>query len=514
MIGELGRGTSISPMFRAAILNGGEAAVRHQLRRGVDLNATDDKGRTPLILAASRGHLAICRLLLEAGADPSRRDGRGDDALDVAIRHSFLELVEMLGRQTVVETAPATPPTVQIEVEPSLALSSGVAETSPVIATPKDASIVFRPGPEAAADREQVATGAHEPEPDEVVKYASGHVDDPGWEPDVDPPRPPSDATCVTDPEDIQSRLGRHTPIDSDADWDDVEIGLPALIASITRATRLDENRRVVLRSLIAGALREGRVDSGSVIEVCRTQDEASARADLDFEANLRVVLGDLGVIIDDDPDAPSLPPGDPDIEVDDDAVRDALEFFDGLNAGASEPLALYLGGLPSDRLDRESERLLGLLAEAGWKEILAAVARSPAAVSAVLDAIDAVLSGTVRPRVLIEARVITTHTASGEIVRSRQSSEAMDSCPEIRAQLSAAGDLCRRAMRQASRPGDTGIVQRLGTALFELGLSSTFLSVLQVLVADDPEGREARRLMRAGRDKIGTAQTRFFHAN
>ena len=48
------------------------------LRAGTDLDATDTQGRSALILAASRGHLEVCKLLLEAGADPTIEGQRGE----------------------------------------------------------------------------------------------------------------------------------------------------------------------------------------------------------------------------------------------------------------------------------------------------------------------------------------------------------------------------------------------------------------------------------------------------
>lgn len=49
--------------------NGYTNTVRDLLREGVDLNARDDTGRTPLIHAAEQGRTEIVRELLGAGAD-------------------------------------------------------------------------------------------------------------------------------------------------------------------------------------------------------------------------------------------------------------------------------------------------------------------------------------------------------------------------------------------------------------------------------------------------------------
>ena len=59
---------------------GVKATVMLHLQRGADVNSTDDKGRSALVLAAEKGRAEICRILLEAGADPALRDDDGNDA--------------------------------------------------------------------------------------------------------------------------------------------------------------------------------------------------------------------------------------------------------------------------------------------------------------------------------------------------------------------------------------------------------------------------------------------------
>lgn len=73
-------------------------AVRAVLDRGADVNARDNKSRTPLMLAVISDTLpaASLRLLLERGADPAAKDPSGLTALDFARRLGRTEAVEML----------------------------------------------------------------------------------------------------------------------------------------------------------------------------------------------------------------------------------------------------------------------------------------------------------------------------------------------------------------------------------------------------------------------------------
>jgi hypothetical protein len=54
------------------------------LSREVDVDTTDAQGRTELMRAAQQGDIARVRRLLEAGADPLRRDHQGRNAADLA----------------------------------------------------------------------------------------------------------------------------------------------------------------------------------------------------------------------------------------------------------------------------------------------------------------------------------------------------------------------------------------------------------------------------------------------
>src|SRR6266446_6942746 len=73
--------TPLSATFKMAVTLGIRAAVQLHMAKRADVNARDDKGQTPLIIAASKGHAEVCVMLLEAGADPVLKDDAGCDAL-------------------------------------------------------------------------------------------------------------------------------------------------------------------------------------------------------------------------------------------------------------------------------------------------------------------------------------------------------------------------------------------------------------------------------------------------
>ncbi len=86
----------LSLLFKKVVSRGIQVAVKLCISRGDNVNATDDKGRSPLILAVLKGHTDVCRILLEAGADPYASDNEGKDALSHALTIGKLELTMLL----------------------------------------------------------------------------------------------------------------------------------------------------------------------------------------------------------------------------------------------------------------------------------------------------------------------------------------------------------------------------------------------------------------------------------
>lgn len=86
----------LSKLFVVAIRAGVEDAVRLHIERRDDLEAMDDAGLTPLMHAARNDRVAICRMLLEAGANPIATNPDGDDALTIARRHDSQNVLPIL----------------------------------------------------------------------------------------------------------------------------------------------------------------------------------------------------------------------------------------------------------------------------------------------------------------------------------------------------------------------------------------------------------------------------------
>lgn len=75
-----GQAAASSTLFQA-VRAGDRGAVQAQLRAGADVNARDDAGNTPLILAAFCAQADVLRLLLQSGADVNATNTAGATAL-------------------------------------------------------------------------------------------------------------------------------------------------------------------------------------------------------------------------------------------------------------------------------------------------------------------------------------------------------------------------------------------------------------------------------------------------
>lgn len=73
----------VSPLM-AAVQLGFNEGVEALIGAGAGVDVSSDTGETPLISAVHRRDTALMRILLEAGADPERRDNSGRSARDYA----------------------------------------------------------------------------------------------------------------------------------------------------------------------------------------------------------------------------------------------------------------------------------------------------------------------------------------------------------------------------------------------------------------------------------------------
>ena len=339
----------LNPLLRIALLTGVEAAVRVRIRRGDDLSAADDKGRSPLMLAASRGHVGICRLLLDAGADPAARDYEGNAALGLAIENGCTEVAGLLRERL-------------------------AALVEPVLEGLKEPSSIYP----LVIDIEDAVSGDAESESDE------DGLDLSAWEPDPESPPPLADTDIPILAGALRYAISVHSPIDTDEDWSDIEIDLPDVHKDRRRRGVLDEERRAAARGLFLDGLRDGALPLWQIAEVARG---GGVEPDHGFAAHFLLVAGDLGILIDDDPMELRTPgeAGNADQEVEQ-LAEDALGFLSDLASTNNDPASHYSRDVGAEALlSREDEVDLGRAMEEGRDAAVAAVADSAPAIAEVL---------------------------------------------------------------------------------------------------------------------------------
>ncbi|WP_419252447.1 sigma-70 family RNA polymerase sigma factor [Caulobacter sp. ErkDOM-YI] len=184
-----------------AVLKGTEPTVLLHIRRGAPLDGRDEKGRTPLMLAASAGRHQICLLLLAEGADARARDPGGNTAAEIA---------SQAGHRTLGAALSAKPEPVR---------------------------------------------------PDLTAELGDGFEFEGNWEPDVVAAAPQSDDSALASAIAVQGNLGRSRGRNDDTEWSDVSLELPMGAAATTRTVHLPPKAVQFLENAIAS----GRVPSDAV---------------------------------------------------------------------------------------------------------------------------------------------------------------------------------------------------------------------------------------------------------
>lgn len=298
-----------------------------------------------LMHATVKGHADICRMLLDAGADPFLKNSDGNDALSLAIRLGWPGIAELLSIRTANSVTRAEP------VEPS-----GYEDVT------GDAGVRNQSGTDDVADDRLNAEG---------------------WEEEVEPARPDNNPELLAKAILLQKDMSVHVPLDLDEDWSDIDIDLPDIVRARRRrrSGAIDDE---AIHDLICRGLRSGSVHVDDIEESLSASPDDGP--DEDVRSNLGVVLEDLGVRVEADPfriegHASAFPDDISDAEFD--QADSAIAFLRELNGSAADPLSHYVRDLgPRNVLSREEEVALGLDIQEGVKDTLRVAFRCPDVVS------------------------------------------------------------------------------------------------------------------------------------
>ena len=326
-----------------AIRAGASDLVRFHLRRGGDINRQDDNGTSLLMFAAVRGRAEICQILLDAGADPVLKNHQGQDALDLA---------DTAGHDTV-----------------KAILRAAIATRVPDLNS------------QAVSDEPAVE--------DLTDSFANAlDFDAMAWEAEIETPPPEGNLDCLDSTHVLHQLLSHHVPVDTDADWSDIEIDLPNLPTS--RRDRVWAERWANITPVLIQGLQVGRV-SRADIEYALQHNQP----DLEMqELLLDRILGELGIQVDDWVDD-DLPPDfadlDPEQENPEELIIDeALCFIESWLDRRMEPVNCYLRNLNNfNLLTAEEEIQVARRIEEGISQVLLVLADYPLVIDELLRLYD-----------------------------------------------------------------------------------------------------------------------------
>lgn len=350
----------LNPLLKMATLAGIETAVRLLIRWGDDVNATDGNGRTPLILAAIKGHAEICRILLDSGADPEKSDNFGNNALSIATKSGLPKLVGLF-------------------IPFSTESSGAHLEVNNFL-------------PQVNSEAIQSSSLSKE------------NLDISLWETEESMIAPAHDTECLTQEQAVQQQMSAHNPINTDMEWMDVEINLPTVQRGRRRRNDLDEEELGATRSLFLAALRYGFIPKTFISTTALGRD---GEFDAEFESRLEITLGVLGIAIDDESwewlSARDTGFVDEDME---DTADEAIAFLSELTYQDNDPLKAYVKDIGTEKLlSREEEICLAKLIEESLGEAVSVVACSTAAISELLDVAFRIECGKVPPEFMIDRK-------------------------------------------------------------------------------------------------------------
>lgn len=316
------RHSSLKPLLRLAALRGDAEHVLRYLQLGGDVEARDQQGRTLHMLAASKGHLDLCRLISEHALE-----------------------IERLALQKAVDIA-ATLDGLQSNER------AGVAENS-------------------AQTSATYSTQNSSPEGDEFESefFAT-------WEEEVAIDAPMEDPSLRSKIHVVQEVISKHVIVDNDEDWNDLAKLLPSH-AEISLVRELNHSStHGLFEVLVHRAKVEGNFNPHD-LEVISREIEGDESGDV--LRQLTVLMGQVDAVPEDDDEW--LPPLRLEQESEsssDSDIGELEQFMQDLASMTNDPYFHFAKIAQSSvLLDRMGEERIGLLMDLSLKDAYRAIAES-----------------------------------------------------------------------------------------------------------------------------------------
>ena len=366
----------LNRLLKIAVANGVENAIKVHIAKGDDLNARDDAGNTPLMIAARKKQTNACRLLLENGADPLLLDLEGKAAVTIASDAGCGETAALI--QSFVPVPVAAQPMEQ------------VPDLPPPVTTEQTTE------PSAASN--DFTTDLVQSELDSEWNFGD-------WEPEDEAPPPEEDPEIALKVKVQQTAISEHVAIDTSADWEDFDVSLPEFAEPIVR-TAIAETRAAV-RSALLRVLREGSVPDFQIQDIALSEFGIE---DLDFSNNIRQVINDLGGQTDERHEYVSIFDdftvhlNEEETAEEERTLNSALEYLDDLSGSSNDPGRLYMREMgKAELLSREGEIEVAKRIEKGLMDMMDAISASPATIAEILAMASEIREGKVTITAIVD---------------------------------------------------------------------------------------------------------------
>jgi RNA polymerase primary sigma factor len=363
---NIGIKSVLNRLLKIAAANGVENAIKIHITKGDDLNARDESGHTPLMIAAKKNHAHVCKLLLESGADAFLLDPNGKTAAMIA---------NEVGAQEAAEVIQSLLPTYSAITEPDHVIK----ELTAIQTEPQEVVLVSK-----------IET---------QVQEVDGEIWDLGeWEPENESPAPADNPEIAAKAGELQKAISEHVPADNSTDWVNFDVSLPEFAEPIL-LTAIAETRAAT-RKLLLRVLREGSVPEFDVKDIATTESDG---ADIEFENQVRQVINDLGGETDERFEYVSIFD---DFRVDldyveslveEDILNHAISYLDELTSGLNDPARSFYRSMGRHQLlTHDDEICIAQAIENGERAMLTAMTHIPAVIDSLLETVEKIKSGKV----------------------------------------------------------------------------------------------------------------------
>lgn len=357
----------LSRLLKIAVSNGVENAIKVHIVKGDDLNARDEAGNTPLMIAARKNRANACKLLLENGADALLEDPNGKTAAMIADEVGASEAAEII---------------------------RSLCPAFTTITEPEQATELPLDAPAPMPQETVPAATSETPVQDED----DGKWDFGEWEPENEAPAPAEDPEIAAKARELQKAISEHVAVDSSTDWVDFDVSLPEFSEPIVR-TAIAETRAAT-KKLLLRVLREGSVPDFDVKDIASTESDGE---DLEFENQIRQVINDLGGETDERFEYVSVF-DDFRVHLDDvesleeeNILNQAMAYLDELSSGMNDPARSFYRSMGRHQLlTHDDEIRIAQAIENGERAMLTAMSHIPAVIGSLLETVEKIKSGKV----------------------------------------------------------------------------------------------------------------------